>query len=190
MNSVDPIRNIDDVSSFLDFLKERSERDYILALTGFYSGYRISDILALRVKDFKNRDHFYFREKKTGKQSKLSINPELKKAAAAYIANQGLNDNDFMFKSQKGLNQAITRQRAYLVLTEAARAIGMKGRFGTHTLRKTMGYHYYQQTKDVVTLKQIFNHSSIDVTLLYIGVTQDVINGAIKNFRLFPETKK
>ncbi|QHI73791.1 tyrosine-type recombinase/integrase [Aminipila terrae] len=185
MNSVDPIRSTKDISNFVDYLRGKNERDYILALTGFYSGYRISDILNLKVKDFHNRDYFYFREKKTKKQTKLLINPILKKAANEYIEQNDLEDNDYIFKSQKGYNQPISRQRAYKVLKDAARAVGLQGNFGTHSLRKTMGYHYYQQTKDVVTLKMIFNHSSVDVTLIYIGITQDVMNDKLKGFKLY-----
>lgn len=185
MNSVDPIRDVNDIINFIEYLKARNERDYILALTGFYSGYRISDLLSLKVKDFRDRDFFFFREKKTNKQTKIQINPILKKAANEYIYFNDLKDNEFMFKSQKGYNKPITRQRAYIILSTAAKAIGLQGSFGTHSLRKTMGYHYYQQTKDVVTLKMIFNHSSIDVTLLYIGVTQDIINDKLKSFKLY-----
>ncbi|MHC1723058.1 MAG: tyrosine-type recombinase/integrase [Aminipila sp.] len=185
MNSVDPIRDTNDIINFVNYLKKKNERDYVLALTGFYSGYRISDILKLKVKDFRNRDFFYFREEKTNKQTKLAINPELKKAANNYIDMYDLSDNDYLFKSQKGCNKAISRQRAYSILSEAARAVRLQGNFGTHSLRKTMGYHYYQQTKDVVTLKIIFNHTSVDVTLLYIGITQDVINDKLKGFKLY-----
>ena len=185
MNSVDPIRKQNDIIEFLNYLKQKKERDYILALTGFYSGYRVSDILQLKVKDFRNRDHFYFREKKTKKETKLSINPVLKRAANEYIENNALDDHEYMFKSQKGRNNPINRQTAYRILNGAAAEIGIQGNFGTHSLRKTMGYHYYQQTGDVVTLKMIFNHSSVDVTLIYIGVTQDVINDGLKNFKLY-----
>lgn len=185
MNSVDPIRNTNDIINFVNYLKGRNERDYVLALTGFYSGYRISDILKLKAKDFRNRDSFSFREKKTKKQTKLLINPILKKAAIEYIENNDLDENDFMFKSQKGYNQPITRQRAYSILSGAARHIGLKSNIGTHSLRKTMGYHYYQQTKDVASLKIIFNHSSIEETMVYIGITQDIINEKLKNFKLY-----
>jgi len=185
MNSVDPIRNKEDIINFVEYLKEKNERDYVLALTGFYSGYRISDILNLKVKDFVNKDCFYFREVKTGKQTKLTINPAIKKAAIQYIEDNDLQANDYMFKSQKGFNRPITRQQAYRILTEAAKAIKLQGNFGTHSLRKTMGYHYYKQTKDVVTLKLIFNHSSVDVTLIYIGITQDVMNENLKDFKLY-----
>lgn len=184
MNSVDPIRKSDDILNFINYLRSKNERDYVLALTGFYSGYRISDVLSLKVKDFRDRDFFFFREKKTGKQTKLQINPILKKAANEYIEDNDLEDDDFMFKSQVGYNRPITRQRAYKILKDAATKIGLQGNFGTHSLRKTMGYHYYQQTKDVVTLQMIFNHSSPSITLNYIGITQDIINDKLKNLKL------
>ncbi|BDP82253.1 hypothetical protein EfmAA290_29290 (plasmid) [Enterococcus faecium] len=43
---------------------------------------------------------------------------------------------------------------------------------GTHTLRKTFGYHYYKKTRDIATLMFIFNHSSQAITKRYIGITE------------------
>jgi len=51
-------------------------------------------------------------------------------------------------------------------------------------LRKTFGYHFYQQTKDVALLQELFNHSSPSVTLRYIGINQDKIDQAYDNFSL------
>ncbi len=121
---------------------------------------------------------------KTGKQTKLLINPVLKNAANDYIESNDFDDKDFMFRSQKGYNSPITRQQAYTIIAKAAKAIGLHGNYGTHSLRKTMGYHYYQQTHDIVTLQAIFNHSFPAVTLVYIGVTQDIINDNLKDFRI------
>lgn len=53
---------------------------------------------------------------------------------------------------------------------------------GTHTLRKTFGYHFYKKTKDVAMLQDIFNHSAPVVTKRYIGITQDEIDEAIDKF--------
>lgn len=66
-----------------------------------------------------------------------------------------------------GENQHITRFRAYVILNEVAQKCGLE-EIGTHTLRKTFGYHYYQQTHDIATLQQLFNHSSPSITLKYI----------------------
>ena len=73
----------------------------------------------------------------------------------------------------------ITRQQAYNILSQASSAFGLDS-IGTHTLRKTFGYHMYQQTHDAVTIKEILNHSDISVTLRYIGINQDNKDKAIK----------
>lgn len=66
---------------------------------------------------------------------------------------------------------------------QAAKEVGLT-EIGTHTLRKTFGYHFYQQYKDVAVLQQIFNHSSPAVTMRYIGITQDIIDEKVDNFTL------
>ena len=73
----------------------------------------------------------------------------------------------------EGGAKPITRQQAYKILNDAAGKFGVE-RIGTHTLRKTFGYHFYQQTKDIATLKEIFNHSDISITFRYIGINQDI----------------
>jgi len=55
---------------------------------------------------------------------------------------------------------------------------------GTHTLRKTFGYHFYQKYKDIALLQELFNHSAPSVTLRYIGINQDMIDVAMKEFKL------
>ena len=49
---------------------------------------------------------------------------------------------------------------------------------GTHSLRKTFGYHYYRETHDVATLMKLFNHSKEETTLIYIGIASDEIKAA------------
>ena len=55
---------------------------------------------------------------------------------------------------------------------------------GTHTMRKTFGYHHYKKFKDIAILQKIFNHSSPQVTLRYIGIEQDQIDESYTNFIL------
>ena len=43
-------------------------------------------------------------------------------------------------------------------------------------MRKTFGYHHYQKFKDIAMLQKIFNHSTPQVTLRYIGIDQDQID--------------
>jgi len=86
-----------------------------------------------------------------------------------------MNDNDYLFPSRQvngdGTKDYISRIQAYRILTGSAFRVGIHN-FSTHSLRKTFGWFYYQQTHDVAKLMDIFNHSNQSVTLIYIGVHQ------------------
>lgn len=120
------------------------------------------------------------REKKTGKKKRFPINSELRVLINDYIKNKG--DNEYLFPSRKTkLN--IDRVQAYRIINLAAAEVGLC-EIGTHTMRKTFGYHFYQKTKDVALLQEIFNHSSPSITMRYIGINQDIIDQAISGFHL------
>jgi len=55
---------------------------------------------------------------------------------------------------------------------------------GTHTLRKTFGYHFYKKTNDIALLMELFNHSSQSITLRYIGMNQDFMDEQLIDFNL------
>ena len=176
VNTVEPIRDMDLVLDVADYLKAKNERDYVLFMFGIYTGLRISDILKLRVRDVREKDYVYIRENKTGKEKRFPINSELKPIVEVFIREK--RDYEYLFKSPNYSNKAISRQQAYNILTDAGKAFGITA-IGTHTLRKTFGYHMYQQTHDAVTLKDIFNHSHMSETLRYIGINQDNKDKAI-----------
>lgn len=169
MNTVEPIRDRETVMDIADYLKGRNRRDYVLFMFGIYSGLRISDILKFRVRDVKGKKTIRIREKKTGKEKQFPINRELIPILEDYVA--GKPDYEFLF-SNPYRNKAITRQQAYNILSDAGDEFGIES-IGTHTLRKTFGYHIYQKTKDAAMLMDIFNHSDIHTTLRYIGVNQE-----------------
>lgn len=184
MNYVEPIRDIDIVKDVGKYLKSRNVKYYIMYLIGIYSGLRISDILKLKVKDVRNKNSISLREKKTGKQKIFAINPYLKRELETYINELDLDMDDYLIRSSSRSNKPITRDCAYKIMNYAADYFGLFN-IGTHTMRKTFGYHFYMQTKDIVTLQKIFNHSDPSITLNYIGIEQSKINEKVNKFKLF-----
>lgn len=184
MNFVQPIRDPDLVKDISIHLKEQNQRNYIMFLLGIYGGgLRISDILRLKVKDVMSRRYIILREKKTKKQKAIILNTILRRALKEYIESAGLKPDDYLIKSREGGNQPLTRSMAYKILRGTAADFGLEN-IGTHTLRKTFGYHYYKQTHDIVTLQKIFNHSHPSITLRYIGIEQEQIDNTIDKFRI------
>lgn len=182
MNYVEPIRDINTLKNMCDYLYKTSERNYVLFCTGIYTGLRISDILKLKISDIKDKKFISIRETKTRKQKIIEINPVLKKVFNEYVTDK--DPDDFLIKSRQGYNKAISREMAYKILNELGAKFKLHN-LGTHTMRKTFGYHYYKQTGDVVTLQKIFNHSSEKITLHYIGIEQEDVNKAYRTFRYF-----
>lgn len=150
----------------------------MLFVFGIYSTLRISDILTLKKKDVLG-ERLLLIEKKTTKSKEILINPKLRRELKPYIA--GLGDEDYLFQSRKGVNKPISRTTAYRVIRAAGEACGLS-RIGTHSMRKTFGYHFYERTKDIALLQELYSHSSEEVTKRYIGINQDIMDKAIRNF--------
>ena len=180
MKVVQPIRDKEKIEEIKRILRHESYRNYFLFVMGINTGLRISDLLPLQVKDVRNKTHIVIREKKTGNIKRFLINNALRQEIDEYT--QGMNDDDYLFKSERG-NKPIQRVQAYKIINRAAKKAGLE-EIGTHTMRKTFGYHFYQRTKDVAMLQEIFNHSAPSITLRYIGITQDEIDNSLKEFNL------
>ena len=187
MSAVEPIRDDEDLKAFINYLKEQSERDYVMFMVGILTGLRISDILPLRAVDVEGA-HLVLHEKKTKKMKRIILHPQLKKVLKDYTMN--MKRTDLLFPSRKtgrgGKLKPISRKRAYEILKLAAEDLGYKNRVGTHTMRKTFGFRYYQQYKDVAELMDIFNHSSQTETLRYIGVMSERIEQKIHGLDRIP----
>lgn len=176
MEFVQPIRSLKQIETIKKLLKQQSLRDYCLFVLGINSGLRISDLLKLRISDVaekgKVKDRIRLRENKTNKFKDFPISDNAKSAIREYLKSRLYSENEPLFISRKNKG-FLLRQRAYKILNEVARSIGIKEKIGTHTLRKTFGYHAYNSGYDIAIIQKLFNHSSPSVTLRYIGITQD-----------------
>lgn len=172
METVQPIRDKQKLEDIKEHLKNKNIRDYLLFNIGIYTGLRISDILKFTHADLKGKEYLEIREIKTGKARRIKVNSKLKAIIAYYYeCNKCKDYNEKVFD--------FSRVHAYRIINDACRTMGIRDRIGTHTLRKTFGYHHYQQYKDVAVLQSTFGHSAPSVTLRYIGVNDDMIDQCI-----------
>ena len=175
--TVEPIRNKEFIKRMHFYLYGKDPKYGLLFKFGLNTGLRISDILPLKVEDIFNQHNVFkaylvIKEKKTGKEKKIKLNDSIRKLLYAYVMEQHLRPEQYLFYSRKQSGH-IQRIQAYKVLTEAAKACGIEN-FGTHSMRKTWGYWTYKASKyNIGLIMETFNHSSPAVTLRYIGVNQD-----------------
>lgn len=183
MKEVQPIRSKKQIANMKALLKDKGDKYYIMFLIGINSGLRVSDCLNLRVSDVLGKEHVTITEKKTGKAKRFVLHQSVRKEIQNFVDKYHLPEDTFLIKSRQGGNKPITRVRAYCVLNECASSLGLDS-IGTHTMRKTFGYWYYQKTKNIEYLQYIFNHSSPNITLRYIGITQERIDESLADFCL------
>ena len=176
MEFVQPIRDLKKIDTIKKLLKQQNLRDYCLFVLGINSGLRISDLLKLRISDVsekgKIKDRIRLREKKTNKFKDFPLSNSTKSALKEYLKTREYNENEPLFISRKNKG-FLLRQQAYKIINDVAKSVGIKEKIGTHTLRKTFGYHAYNNGYDITLIQKLFNHSSPAVTLRYIGITQD-----------------
>ncbi|KAB2328010.1 site-specific integrase [Cytobacillus depressus] len=183
MNTVQPIRDKEKIEAMKKILRASSLRNELLFVLGINTGLRISDLLSLLIDDVlkekKVVDRLELREKKTGKPRYIALNKKIIRLIGKYIEKERTHasPSDPLFLSQKG--GAISRQHAYEILNKAARAVGIKERIGTHSLRKTFGYFAYKSGVDLAMIQKLLNHSSQTETLRYIGITQEQMDEVV-----------
>lgn len=193
--SVNPIRDKDDLYNCINFYKKLRDqaktpkkaatfdRNYLLFLLGINTALRFSDLSRLTVEKVKG-NYIYQRDKKTGKENKITLNNEIYDEVMAYIKRNALHDSDYLFWSSKGVNKPLTRVMGYDIMQRMKKGCKIPYNIGTHTLRKTYGYWFYKQTGDVVALQAILNHSTPAQTLIYIGMQQKQVDEKRKAFVL------
>lgn len=186
-----PIKKTEEVYDIQDYLKSKNYRDYMLFILGIGTGYRAGDLVKLKVRNVKEAlDVGYFvimegkkensksiREKNR-KPRKAVIIKKLRKRLEEYIANK--NDYEYMFPSRKKKSGHIQVKRVSEILKEAGEHFNMKG-ISAHSMRKTYAYNIYTQNEnDLLAVKEILGHSSIEETKVYLGLDRETFDNYSK----------
>jgi site-specific recombinase XerD len=174
---VDPITELKDVKTIKKCLSDKP-RDLCLFTIGINTNLRASDLTRITVgmvKDLKPGEELVLVEKKTKKERRITLNNDCVDAIQNLIQSfKGIRkDNSQLFRGREGDIKPIGVN--YLV-NKWVKMINLKGKYGSHSLRKTFGYHMRVQHKvSIPILMQIFNHHSQKQTLDYLCVQPDEI---------------
>lgn len=143
---------------------------WVIARAG---GFRCSDVIELKVSDIKRalkQGYFDFNERKTKKQRKNYIEKDVELEILEIISS--MQDYEYIIQSQKGVNQPLTQRQLQRLIVKYGRRCGIKD-IGTHTPRKTSGYHLYVETGDIYEVKDFLDHDNLRDTYAYIDVPDE-----------------
>lgn len=175
-----------------------NDKEYLwetYARLGFCTGCRISDILTMKWKDVLAAECTVI-EKKTGKARKVNFNESVHTRLAELYQLQGSPDTDnLVFESPTAKWHTVyhkphpfSQQHVNLKFREFKKRYGIHiGNFSSHTFRKTFGRYVYDSLgrteESLVLLNKIFRHSSIAMTKVYIGITDDEIKSVFDSIK-------
>jgi len=178
MAEVQAVKDLDTVRLISHLLERRCSKQMShIWNIGLNLALRISDLLSIQFADI-NQGRLIIRESKTGKRAEIKLNTK-----TMILINQiqlTHPNHDYLFQSYRN-QKAINSPPAPLSRRSVSKAFELISEelnlhLGTHSMRKTRGYHLYHKTKDIARVMKMLRHSSESTTLRYIGITQEDVD--------------
>ena len=145
---------------------------------GCFFGLRVSDLRKLTWKTLLENDTFVITEQKTSKRRVIKINSDFQNHIhKCFVALEIKDIEEPCFLSRKKVVYSIQRLNVKLKEIKAKYKIKIEN-FSNHSLRKTFGRKVYESSGEkaeiaLVRLSELFNHSSVAITKIYLGIRQE-----------------
>ncbi len=185
---VDPIRDRNTIMAIKDLLKDKP-RDLCLFTLGINTAFRANELLSLKVGDVAHLqigDFIELKQMKNKKYRSATLNRVSYEAIQRWLyLHPDPRPHIPLFLSRQG--GAITVNYLWKLLKGWCKAVGLEGNFGTHTLRKTWGYHQRTSNPEnasVSLLMRAYGHTSEAQTLEYLGIQPKEINSLYLDLEL------
>jgi integrase len=172
---VEPIRDKKAIKRIKKLLAD-NPRDQCLFTLGINTAYRANELLRIQVGQVRSLEvggDLRVKQTKTRKFRSVTVNQTVVDAIQSYLGSCDRADDEPLFMGKRGVLTVPTVSR--MVKTWCAH-VGLKGNFGSHSLRKTWGYwQRVERHTTVPLLMEAFGHATQQQTLNYLGIQPDEI---------------
>ena len=142
---------------------------------GIETGFRIGDLLRLRLKDVKDFK-FIMREQKTGNRRPLELSEGIRQEIDLYASRYRILPSDYLFYSgEQNKRKPMSRQWAHRVISRMARLRGLKS-IGVHSMRKMYACNLFRATGSILSVQGALGHKHPSTTMIYL---KDLLEGQI-----------
>jgi integrase len=173
------------------FCGTSAERDRALCILGLKTGFRISELLSLRVGDVWQHGRFvdYMAVQRRHMQQKresrrVIVHPDAKAALAVWLMELqrtgAVSPETVLFPSRKGLNRSLRRGQVGHIQRQAYAACGLIGKRSTHSMRKTFGETVYEKSgRDLLRTQRAMGPKSPASTVASLHIDERDIDALI-----------
>ncbi len=169
---VEPIRDIKAIKRIKKLLSDQP-RNLCLFTLGVNSAYRANELLSLTVDQvdyLQAGDRLELKQRKTKKYRPVTVNQTTVTAIDKWLqAYPNPTEGKPLFPSfQK--DKVLCVPTVTNLMKKWCDEVGLRGNYGSHTMRKTWGYWQYQRGKPIPLLMEAFGHSTQAQTLQYLCI--------------------
>lgn len=160
-------------------------RDAVLFILGTRTGFRISELLSLKVSSVKfGQNSGTIEVAKSNTKGKVAgrvipITTETQDLIKLLIDDEQLTSNDFLFRSQQ-TGKAIVRSQAHMIIKKACASLEITGKVATHSMRKTFAANVYERSGESLQVTQTaLGHVNINNTIKYLQCDREKVSSVI-----------
>ena len=157
------------------------QKRFDLALISFMlvSGSRRSGCCSVRLSRINWAEGTMLYDDKGAIDLEMPLEPDLENALRSYMKMRkvSVGDEDILFRTADG--KPLTPDTVRACFLRWSKWMGVK--INPHQIRKYRGVQAYQATKDIEAVRQLMNHSTIEMTRQYLGVSAETRRKFIKD---------
>jgi len=169
--------HLDDIKKLLWIAKADNDRNYLIILTLFLTGRRISEVLMLKQKDIDVRAGMVVWNilKKRDKNYKvIKPVPEfLMDSLKKWVERENIQGEDYVFHSNRGKTKHLSRSMAFRFVKKYGKEIGLN--LHPHQLRHSFAIQMVRSMTSpggLILLKNALEHSDLKITETYLQFSQ------------------
>jgi len=170
----------EEVHHFIDTLENLKHKAIISIL--YSSGLRVSEVCHLKYKDINRKNmtiHITHSKNRSDRYAILS-----KKALGILTAYwfEFYKPLDWLFPSTFHNNKPIVTNTVARFITDHEKHLAWEHRTSCHTFRHCFGTHLYENGADLLTIKNLLGHKSLNSTTIYVHLGNHGKNAPISPF--------
>lgn len=170
------IQNIFNISNSRYYIRDNTIISLFLA-----SGMRLSELSNIKIKDIDFSKKNVQIIGKGNKERIVFLTDKIIKQLKKYLDTRQIIDiNEYLFINSK--NTKLSNRSIENICDRAFKLVGINDKkYTVHTLRHTFATYIYKQTKDILVVKEILGHETINATMIYSHIDNDDLKKAVRS---------
>lgn len=163
-----------EVQTFINAVADHKAKMMIILM--YSCGLRIGEVCNLRYEDIDRAGmKLHITKAKNRSDRYVPLSPFVLDALTSYWRMYGGKSGDYIFRRRKDPSRHVDSHYVFRHIQTTEKALGWNHRFKCHTFRHAFATHFYEETGDLLALKELLGHRSINSTTVYVTLSERMV---------------